>query len=203
MAEWKLFEGAVAHVSTAEFHQDRERARHLEQAIHRPRLLAAAALVGVAADLVAGSLNGGPLATVSDLGCGDGGLLSLIQHRTAAWGYDFAPANAAGWTERGVTAEALDVFGDGRDRVKLGDITVTTEVLEHLGNPHAAVRWIGEHSRFIVASSPWDETPEGHDECHAWAFDRAGYRALLEQGGFRVLRHDDVGRFQVILGMQA
>jgi hypothetical protein len=140
---------------------------------------------------------------VSDLGCGDGGLLSLIQDRTVAWGYDFAPANVAGWAERGVDAEQMDVFGEDADRVKFGDITVVTEVLEHLADPHGAVRWIGEHSRFIVASSPWDEDPDWHDECHAWAFDRAGYRALIEQGGFRVLRQEQVGRFQVVMGMRA
>ena len=202
MAEWRLFEGDVPHVSTAEFHADRERAPHLEQPLHRPRLERAAGLVLAAASIWNTRVATAKL-TVSDLGCGDGGLLSLIQDRTVAWGYDFAPANLAGWAERGVTAEPLDVFGADRDRVKLGDITVVTEVLEHLADPHGAVRWIGEHSRFIVASSPWDESPEWHDECHAWAWDRAGYRALVESGGFRVLRHDIVGRFQVVLGMRA
>jgi hypothetical protein len=200
MAEWKLFDGDVPYVSTAEFHADRERAPHLEQPAHRPRLEHAAGLVLAAVQLVA---RGGARATVSDLGCGDGGLLSLIQDHTTAWGYDFAPANVAGWAERGVTAEALDVFGADRDAVKFGDITVMTEVLEHLADPHGVVRWVGEHSPFIVASSPWGERPDWHDECHAWAFDRVGYRALIEQGGYRILRHDPVGQFQVVLGMRA
>ena len=97
----------------------------------------------------------------------------------------------------------LDVFGADREQVKFGDVTVVTEVLEHIADPHGAVRWIGEHSRFIVASSPHDEGPWGHDECHAWAWDAQGYRFLLEQGGFRVLRHEQVGRFQVVLGMRS
>lgn len=198
--EWKLFEGDVPFVSTAEFHADRERARHLEQPDHRPRLLHAAGFVLAAARMSAA--RSGETATVSDLGCGDGGLLSLIQDQTKAWGYDFAPANAAGWVERGVSAEALDVFGADRDAVKFGDIAVVTEVLEHLADPHGVVRWIGENSRFVVASSPWGERPGFHDECHAWAFDQRGYRDLIELGGFRVLRHDLVGAFQVILGMR-
>ena len=199
MTEWKLFDGDIPHVSTAEFHADRARASHLEQPVHRPRLELAASLVTVAAMLHAGR-NGGARATLSDLGCGDGGLLSLVRSRVDGWGYDFSPANAEGWPERGVKAEALDVFGADRDRVRFGDITTVTEVLEHLADPHGAVRWIGEHSSFIVASSPWNETPEWHDECHAWAFDMRGYRALVEQGGFRVLRHEQVMQFQVILG---
>lgn len=197
MAEWKLFDGPVPYVSTAEFHADRPRARHLEQELHRPRLERAAEFVADGVRRLGGS------ATVSDLGCGDGGLLSLIQGLTEAWGYDFAPANAAGWPERGVKADALDVFGVDRDRVRFGDITCVTEVLEHLADPHDAVRWIGENSTAIVASSPWNERPGAHDECHAWAFDAAGYRSLIEQGGFEVVRHAQVGQFQVVLGLQA
>lgn len=193
--EFKLFDGDVAQVSTFEFHKDRERAAHLEQPAHRPRLLHAANLVKVAIGLGA--------ATVSDLGCGDGGLLQLLRPMdVTAWGYDFAPANAAGWDERGVTAFALDVFGADRGEVDFGDVTVVTEVLEHLTDPHGEVAWIAEHSRFIVASSPWNEGPEGHDECHAWCWDVEGYRALIEGGGFRVIRHDQVGQFQLILGMR-
>lgn len=197
--EWKFFDGDVPHVSTAEFHAVRERARHLEHAVHRPRLQLAAAFIAIAATLHHG--RAGDAATLSDLGCGDGGLLSLAQEGLAeAWGYDFAPANAEGWPERGVKAEALDVFGADADQVRFGDITACTEVLEHIADPHGAVRWIGEHSRFIVASSPWNESPDCHDECHAWAWDQRGYRALIEQGGFRVLRHERVMQFQVILG---
>jgi len=197
MTEWKLFHGLMPHVSTAEFHADRERAPHLEQPVHRPRLDMAAQLVGEAA----ARSEAGPV-TVSDLGCGDGGLLSLIQRDldVSAWGYDFQPSNQAGWRERGVRAYPLDVFGVDRDRVQLGQIAVCTEVLEHLADPHGTVRWIGGTSRFLVASSPWNETWVSHDACHAWAWDQDGYRALIEQGGFTLLRHETVGQFQVILG---
>lgn len=194
MAEWKLFAGDTPHVSTYEFHQHRERAPHLEQPHHRPRLEKAAEFVRLAAADVEEP-------TVSDLGCGDGGLLSLIRDLDS-WGYDFAPANEAGWAERGVLAWPRDVFGADRDRVFLGDITVVTEVLEHLADPHDVVRWIGKHSRCIVASSPWGERPGSHDECHAWAWNREGYSALIQSGGYTIRRHDLVGPFQVILGVK-
>lgn len=198
MAEYRFFAGDVPYVSTAEFHANRERVAHLEQLQHRPRM-------DVAAMMVAQVAASAAMTTVSDLGCGDGGLLSLLKlfPHVTAWGYDFQPSNAAGWAERGVNAEALDVFGADRDRVKLGDITVVTEVLEHIADPHGAVRWIGEHSRFIVASSPWNEVPGRHDECHAWGFDPPGYRALLRQGGFTPVRHESVGPFQVLLGRRS
>jgi hypothetical protein len=204
VTEYRLFpEGTVPHVSTAAFHEHRERAPHLEQPVHRGRLEKAAALVREAAGLHQ-STGPGHATGVSDLGCGDGGLLFLLNscdpYHLLAWGYDFQPSNEAGWALRGVQGELADVFGPGHGGAILGDVSVTTEVLEHLADPHGAVRWIGEHSRFLVASSPWTETPESHDECHCWAWDQDGYRALIEQGGFTVIRHETVGQFQVILG---
>lgn len=196
MAEYRLFDGPVPHVSTAEFHADRPRAPHLEQPFHQGRLVGAAFLVEEAARAA-----GRPV-TVSDLGCGDGGLLALLRGQPGvarAWGYDFAPANVAGWAERGVTAWQVDVFGLDCGRVRLGDVTVMTEVLEHLADPHAAVRWAATGSRWLIASSPWPETPGQHDECHAWAWDMDGYRALVEQGGWSVLRHQQLDYFQLVL----
>jgi hypothetical protein len=153
----------------------------------------------LAAEFVLDAVTRGAV-SLSDLGCGDGGLLSLVQDHVSAWGYDFCPANAVGWTEREVTAHFADVFGAGRADVKFGDVTCVTEVLEHLADPYGAVRWIGENSRFIVASSPWGENPAEHDECHAWAFDMNGYRDLIDQGGYTILRHERVAAFQVVLG---
>lgn len=194
MNQWRLFDGATAQVSTFAFHEHRERAPHLEQPAHRARLVRAADLV-----LQAQTMLGQP-AAVSDLGCGDGGLLSLIQDRVGeAWGYDFCPANAAGWSERGVKAQALDVFGADAGLVRFGDVAVVTEVLEHLSDPHGALRWIGSHAPMLVASSPWNENDVVHDECHAWAFDRPGYRDLVEQAGWKLVEHVDVDRFQLVL----
>lgn len=200
MTEYRLYPAdEVPPISTAEFHRDRERAPHLEQAGHRPRLLAAAALVQQAV-----TLCGLPPAPVTDLGCGDGGLLSLLRAQAIrCWGYDFQPSNVAGWAERGVDGRAADVFGADRDAVEVGDVAVMTEVLEHLANPHEAVRWVGERARYLVASSPWRESPAQHDECHAWAWDFAGYADLMRQGGFTVQRHEPVGPFQVLLAVKA
>lgn len=204
MAEYRFFpEGTVPHVSTAAFHQHRERAPHLEQEVHQPRLHKAFEFVIEAMRNLAGEVD--RPTSLSDLGCGDGGLLSLLRGVVGlnSWGYDFQPSNQAGWTERGVKAYQRDVFGGeslALSGVGPGVISVTTEVLEHLADPHDAVKQIGRSSRYLVASSPWNETPESHDECHAWGWDTSGYRALLEQGGFELLRHETVGQFQVVLG---
>lgn len=198
MVEYKLFEGEVPFVSTFAFHAHIPRARHLEEEAHTERMLQARDYTLRAAQWV--KEETGRKARVSDLGCGDGGALSLVKDETDAWGYDFLPANRHGWPERGVTAYAYDVFGKDRDKVQFGDITVITEVLEHLADPHREVRWIGENSKYIVASSPWWETPESHCQEHAWAWDMEGYAALLKQGGFRILEHVKFPfMFQVVL----
>lgn len=181
--EWGPFS---ADVSTLDFHRDRDRAPHLEQGAHRPRLLAAAKAIR---DLGDGM-------TVSDLGCGDGGLLSLLAD-LEAWGYDFQPSNAAGWAERGVKAEALDVFGADRDKVRAGDVAVLTEVLEHLADPHEVLRWLP--SRYVVASSPRIETGERHAQEHAWAWNEPGFAKLFADTGWTVLRHGMIGWSQLVV----
>lgn len=197
MTEWKLFEGSVPYVSTAEFHADRERAPHLEQAFHQARLYTAADFVEVAVQEIAGEES----VTVSDLGCGDGGLLSLIQQnpKVTAWGYDFSPANAAGWAERGVTAEARDVFGADGGEIAVGDIVVMTEVLEHVADPHGVLRRMRGAARRLVCSSPWNESQHIHSPEHAWAWDLEGYAAMIENAGWLIDRHVQAGLFQVVL----
>jgi 2-polyprenyl-3-methyl-5-hydroxy-6-metoxy-1,4-benzoquinol methylase len=189
MSEWKLF-GDTSYVSTFEFHEHRERAPHLEQDAHRHRLLAALELIR--------SIPGYRRMTVSDLGCGDGGLLQLLtEDKIDCWGYDFCPANAAGWIERGVTGVAVDWVKRG---YTAGDIVVLTEVLEHLEEPHQQLRKLYNlGARWIVASSPMNEDAQAHAEEHAWAWDWDGYEQLLTGAGFKVVSHTNSLWSQLIL----
>jgi 2-polyprenyl-3-methyl-5-hydroxy-6-metoxy-1,4-benzoquinol methylase len=202
MSEYKLFSGPPPEFTTPGWYAGRERAAHLEQAGHRDRLYLAADHALALADRLS-------LRSAVDLGCGDGGLLSLIRDRYSdrshgsCWGYDLCPAAVdAARDARGVSAYLTDVVGDP-DRVTWADLAVATEMLEHLADPHAFAREIGKHCRAIVASSPANESTAVHYEFHAWAWDMDGYRKLIEQAGFRVSRHDLVfGGFQVISGVR-
>lgn len=188
--EARLFVDTPEYV-TPEWYATRERAPHLEQGAHMWRLAEARAMIYRVETLH----DPGQHHTVVDLGAGDGGLLSTLPEGITGWGYDLQPSNIEGAKERDVNVTLTNVL---TDPVQWADLAVCTEMLEHLEDPHRFVRGIS--SRWLVASSPVNETIESHYGYHTWCWDRDGYRGLLEQGGFTILEHVDNGQFQVILG---
>lgn len=191
--EWRLFEeGKVPEYTTAKWYEGREHAPHIDQPIHRDRLQGSATFVAQAAFQ-------GRLRTVVDLGCGDGGLLTLLGPKLKGWGYDLSPENVEAGKLRGVDVRYGDALGPD---VEWGEIAVATEMLEHLVDPHAYLREIIQHSRALVCSSPWDERPGQAYEFHTWAWDIAGYRQMIEGAGWKVLRQRKIHRFQVTLAVR-
>jgi 2-polyprenyl-3-methyl-5-hydroxy-6-metoxy-1,4-benzoquinol methylase len=175
--------------ATAAWYAERERAPHLEQGAHQWRLSEAWRLATVA-------VNEWGVETVSDLGAGDGGFLSTLRDLpVTGWGYDLQPSNIEGAAERGVDVRYGDFVAGPVDH---GDLTVCTEVLEHLLDPHALVAAIP--SPVLIASSPVNETAAAHYAFHLWAWDRDGYADLLTAGGYQIVEHVDDRNFQVILG---
>lgn len=191
--EWKLFTGRTSEFITKEWYSDREAAHHLEEDMHSERLLASVELIKEA--IILGGTQ------VVDLGCGDGGLLSLLKEQNiTAWGYDLTPNNINhATTVRKVDARYTDFKNDSE--IVYADIAVLTEVLEHLVDPHSHLR--GIPSKFLIASSPYNENHKRHYEFHLWAWDEDGYRALIEQAGYKILKHLKVsGWSQIILAIR-
>lgn len=200
MAEYKLFEGDTAPFTDSEFYRDREAAHHLEQGGHTERLVLAGEYVKYAFDQM--SLDQYATPTVSDLGCGDGGLLQHLRdtYGIIGWGYDMQPSNVNhAQNTRKVDVRLTDF---GASNVQYGDIVVMTEVLEHLSDPHGTLRSIPDSTTYLIASSPFHETRDAHYEFHNWAWDDEGYDALLEQAGFTVVKHEHVWLNQVLLGVR-
>lgn len=189
--EARLFpEGTIPDYTTAEWYVDREAAPHVDQALHRPRIDAAVQMVLSVYR---------PGMSVVDLGSGDGGMLSLPDRYVAPhekWGYDLAPANVESAAQRGQDVRYANVLVD---QIDLGDIAVTTEMLEHLVDPHGYVAHLSQHVDYLVASSPAFETAESHYGYHAWAWDVDGYAQMINSHGFTVINHQIVGMFQVAL----
>lgn len=193
MTEWKLFEGDVAPFTDDEFYRDREAAHHMEQEGHRERLLKALEYAQYAQQEL-------DCKRFSDLGCGDGGLVEEGHTRGLhIWGYDMQPQNVIYAQEsRGVDVRLTDFEKDSE--IYYGDCSIVTEVLEHVSDPHGLVRDLP--SRVIIASSPVWETGDNHYEFHNWAFDKEGYASLIEQGGYEVIKHEEVWLSQIILGVR-
>jgi SAM-dependent methyltransferase len=190
--EWKLFNESNPEFARAEWYEDIESAHHLEEEHHRGRLIAALDFVNIAIDM------GGD--SVVDLGCGDGGLLELLkQNNIKSWGYDLMPKNIEYATNiRNVDARYTDFKND---EIEYADIAVMTEVLEHLENPHETVKNLP--SRFLVASSPYNENNIHHYEFHLWAWDNQGYIDLMNSGGYDVLYIKNVsGWSQIVLAIR-
>lgn len=194
MTEYRLFKaGTIPEYTTPEWYASREAAHHLEEPGQRQRLMKTASI------LASVLFASGTRFSCVDLGAGDGGLLSLLGRNVEAWGYDLQPSNLDKASERGVDVRYGDVVNDD---IEWGDIAIATEMLEHLVDPHEFVQKIGKNCKYLLASSPWNETEDNHYEFHTWAWDQAGYRALLEHGGFKVVRTALVFGFQIVLGVR-
>jgi SAM-dependent methyltransferase len=190
--EWKLFDDDHSAFADKEWYKEREVANHLDDSYHIERLLKAVEMVEQAISM------GGK--TVVDLGCGDGGLLYLLkQQGIEAWGYDLMPTNIDyAVNVRGVNARYTNF---NADQIEYADITVMTETLEHMEDPHSVVKNLP--SKYLVASSPYNENDINHYEHHLWAWDPEGYKHLLENNGYTVVeQHLVSGWSQVLLGVR-
>jgi len=171
---------------------------HIDTPLHRGRLLLASEMVHDAVENAEVSID-----SVVDIGAGDGGLLETLEDLevewgTQLWGYDLAlPSVEYAQKVRHVQVAAMNVFSE---EARWGDLCVATEFIEHMVDPHGTVEYIAERSRWIVASSPFTETLDAHYPLHTWAFTLDGYKALLEDAGYTVIRQETVDMFQVLLG---
>jgi SAM-dependent methyltransferase len=189
--EWKFFDGE-SEFTTARWYQDRDAAHHLEESTHEQRLVNSAWLVKQAIEMGA--------KTAVDLGCGDGGLLQLLKNMgIKSWGYDLMPKNIDYAVNiRGVDARYTDFNSDD---IEYGDIAIMTEVLEHMIDPHKILRELP--SKYLVVSSPYNETDTNHYEFHLWAWDKEGYDNLIQQGGYKIINKVySAGWSQVVLGVR-
>lgn len=178
---------------------------------HRGRLRAAA---GAVREIV---LKDSRIKAVIDLGCGDGALLSLlgpdVWDRASAIGFDVIKDSIDyAFNTRNVHVEQLNaVTEEWRETANLllwgwskeigrtePWLVVATEMLEHLAEPHAFLRKLSGEAEWIVASSPWGETPDAHEWNHAWCWDEEGYAAMFCAAGWEIVSQQRVEWSQLV-----
>jgi 2-polyprenyl-3-methyl-5-hydroxy-6-metoxy-1,4-benzoquinol methylase len=154
----------------AEFYKDREAADHIHEPGQRVRLLKTLADIQWLFDCDP-KLKG-----VTDLGCGNGGLLwELGKRGITGKGYDLSPKAVEFAKEQyGVDASLLD-FTQETDAVEFGDVIVLTETIEHLVDPKGLLAKLKNKSRWVVASVPAAENEKKHYEFHLWAWEPAAF----------------------------
>jgi len=191
MIEKRFFKEEIPYFSTEKYHADREAAHHLEQEEHNPRLLKAFELIKSLPNVK----------SVVDFGCGDGGLLSLLKDKYISYGCDFCPDNVKYANEVRKVNVYHENFTNNINSL-IYDLVVMTEVLEHMAEPHKFLKDLSEQSevKYIICSSPWNETELETAGGHVWAFDREAYAKMITNAGWTIISHEDVvPRFQIIL----
>ena len=168
---------------------------HLDNRVHRLRLMCAAFTACTAADIE-------ETRSIVDLGAGDGGLLSLLpkDYCEVSYGYEIITDSVRYANDvRGVDVRQANVVV-GLHQIALQPIAVMTEMLEHLADPHMFLRRLSQTGtiKSIVISSPHSETPDYHEWNHAWVWDREGYAKLVTDNGFEIVEHFDAEWSQII-----
>lgn len=182
--------------------KDTDNCNHLDNRVHQARLHGAAAMAILAAKNV-GDDEGDHY--ITDLGAGDGGLLSVLKGSVPdvsykRWGYEVISDSVRYAKEiRMVDVREANVLTH-YNRINLAPTIVATEMLEHLEKPYEFVGRVFNDPRVtnFIASSPHSETRDYHEWNHAWVWDREGYRDMFEASGWKIVRHVDVEWSQVI-----
>ncbi|HUX15200.1 MAG TPA: methyltransferase domain-containing protein [Phycisphaerae bacterium] len=191
MTMLKLF-GEPRHCDAA-FYAGLPLADHINQPEHALRLYVAAAYVLYYARFAG-------CTSVSDLGCGNGGLLEHVGRSLGPdvrlRGYDLLPANVADARARGLSVELRDLVAEPLAEGERPDLAVMTQTLEHLLDPEAFLR---NARHLVVATVPCNENAERHYGQHLWAWTGGSFGKMFLRAGFQVLVSAQVARVQLVV----
>jgi 2-polyprenyl-3-methyl-5-hydroxy-6-metoxy-1,4-benzoquinol methylase len=131
--------------------------------------------------------------TVLDPACGDA---SIVEHAHAlypiehAYLYDISRPQIANLKPTmSHTKGALDIFELQWPTV---DVVILTEILEHVEEPELLVRRARDAGKYLVASSPIDESVDVNNHEHLWAWGVYGYRDMLVAEGWKPKAYTEV-----------
>lgn len=154
---------------------------HHSQNNQTPRLYLVAGLVRYLKDRY-------DIKSITDVGCGDGGLFSIIHDFKSEYiGIDLAEANIN---------YARDQFSDKpnvefvhedftQHPINQTDLVICCETLEHLVDPVKLLKSLP--TKFLIASVPMNETKRKHGKYHLWAWDETEFRGLVKNCGYKII----------------
>jgi hypothetical protein len=124
-------------------------------------------------------LNGHVPNAAADLSCGDGTILDAIPSTRKIYGdlVSSHPLDMVGPIE--TTVQQIDTV----------DLLVNTETLEHLDNPDAVLKAIGEKAHMLLLSTPVNAWEDGDNTEHYWAWDTDTVSAMIAAAGFRIVKY--------------
>lgn len=198
MTEWRLFDPEnKPEWLDSEWWTGTDNCNHLDNRVHQARLEAVASEAERCVQLVGRGSKG-----VTDLGAGDGGMLSLLGNHIPAKGYEIIKDSVRYAKEvRDVDVEEAHVTRDVY-YLRLNKVVTCTEFLEHLEDPHGFLRTLARRRQdfnYLIASSPFREDNVDHQWNHAWAWDMPGYARMIEDAGFKIMDQYPVEWSQVVV----
>lgn len=173
---------------------DYEKPIHHSQNNQTPRLYLVAGLFNYLLDRYT-------IKTVTDLGCGDGGLLSMIYKPNIEFiGYDLAEKNINHAREQFADkANVQFVYSDFiTEQVNQTDVAICCETLEHLVNPKKLLKELP--CTYLIASVPMNENKDIHGKHHLWAWTEQEFRKMIKNCGYKLIHTARANeRTQIIL----
>lgn len=179
MTEWKLFPNRTVPVfTTVEFFENHPWVPPGHQRGHEQRQ-------AMVSKLIEDWHEAEHFTSLTDLGCGDGSLLTLLKPLgIPMWGYEAGVENVDQAWKVGLDVRKANILDNN---LEYGQLIVASEVIEHLLDPHGFVKALP--GRWLVLSSPSAENAFWHYEHHAWAWDMAGYATMVTDAGWTVVEH--------------
>jgi hypothetical protein len=124
-----------------------------------------------------------PVRTIADLSCGDGALALSLAVRLNCPDRPFLGDvnSASGMGDLDVSGSLPDTL----EALPAGgvDLFVCSETLEHLDDPERFLHLLRPLTRYLLVTTPEDETGSGNPE-HYWGWDSAFMHFLLVNYGF-------------------
>lgn len=178
---YKFFNKPKFH--DTEFYKTRKLAPHIDERRSNLRIEISAALASHLIKFYS-------ISNVFDLGCGDGGLISLLAMKFPKIefiGYDLQPSNIEHAQKRFKDLGNAKVILNDCTKIDFprADLTCMTEVLEHLVEPEKMLEKI--NSPFLIVSTPIGESSPKLDITHLWGWDREDCLKMFLDTGWKVI----------------